>query len=422
MGLTYLAAGAVACAWLRELGLPRGAALVGGLVFAIAPYRVAQSAGHLLGPISILLPAALWALERARRQRARGAWLALAGVALASIPLSGQLHLALGAIPFFVAYAACRSRDRLVLGGAGLAALVAVAAGALVSWGTIAGSIARGGRSLRSVRVYEAEWADFVSREMRHGSESFVFLGWLTPLLALAGLAVLVSRRSHLLALVLGAGTVVPVLLAVGTNLPTYEVLRVVFPPLRYPRVPERLLPIACLTLAALVAFAASRLRGRLAPALLVGVLALDLNVSVYRASAADDGNRAYAALRSQPQGRLLELPLFRPERHEGSVYLYYAMEARRERPAGYSTVAPKSADALARRLAGLNCGRWPAAARRELARLGVRYVAFHRGLYAGSPVVRRACARPAWRELLRHGFRPLARDGPVTMLAASVG
>ena len=64
--LTYLGAGGLACGWLRQLGLARGAALVGGLAFAIAPYRVGQSTGHLLGPISILLPLALYALEQRR--------------------------------------------------------------------------------------------------------------------------------------------------------------------------------------------------------------------------------------------------------------------------------------------------------------------------------------------------------------------
>ena len=34
------AAGGLACWWLRELGVPRGAALAGGLAFALAPYRV----------------------------------------------------------------------------------------------------------------------------------------------------------------------------------------------------------------------------------------------------------------------------------------------------------------------------------------------------------------------------------------------
>ncbi len=65
--LFYVLAGLAACAWLRELDLPRGPALAGGLAFAIAPYRVEQSVGHLLGPISILLPLSLWAFERARR-------------------------------------------------------------------------------------------------------------------------------------------------------------------------------------------------------------------------------------------------------------------------------------------------------------------------------------------------------------------
>ena len=47
----FALAGLLACAWLRELGLARAPALVGGLAFAIAPYRVAQSVGHLLGPV-----------------------------------------------------------------------------------------------------------------------------------------------------------------------------------------------------------------------------------------------------------------------------------------------------------------------------------------------------------------------------------
>ena len=37
--LSYLGAGAAAAAWLRSLRLPLGAALVGGLALALAPYR-----------------------------------------------------------------------------------------------------------------------------------------------------------------------------------------------------------------------------------------------------------------------------------------------------------------------------------------------------------------------------------------------
>jgi hypothetical protein len=131
--LFYVLAGLAACAWLRELDLPRGPALAGGLAFAIAPYRVEQSVGHLLGPISILLPVSLWAFERARRGSRW--WLALAGAALASIPLSGQVHLALGAIPFFFGYAVCRTRDRRLWFGAGAGAIAAIGAGLVVLTG-----------------------------------------------------------------------------------------------------------------------------------------------------------------------------------------------------------------------------------------------------------------------------------------------
>jgi hypothetical protein len=47
----------------------------------------------------------------------------------------------------------------------------------------------------------------------------------------------------------------------------------------------------------------------------------------------------------------LLERPVYLPDRQEGSVYLYYAMQAPRERPLGYSTTAPPEADRIARAL-----------------------------------------------------------------------
>ena len=122
--LGFLGAGGFTALWLRAVGTPRGASLAGGLAFAMAPYLQAQwSAGHLLGWISMLLPLSLYALERARKGSYW--WLALAGGALVSIPLSGQLHLALGAIPFFAAYALVR------LPWAALLAVPALGAGLL---------------------------------------------------------------------------------------------------------------------------------------------------------------------------------------------------------------------------------------------------------------------------------------------------
>ena len=392
--LSYVAAGGLTAAWLRALGLPFGAALVGGLAFALAPYRVAQSTGHLLGLISFLLPAALLALERRRTM--------LAVLALAAIPLSGQVHLALGAIPFVAAYAWLRGGRR----AGAIVALPAIAAGLLVQQVVIGGSIAAGGRSLDSVRRYSAHWGDFVTRSTDHGVERLVVLGWLAPLVALAGLALL-ARRDRRLAVLLGVGALVPLLLALGTTLPLYEPLWRHFPPLRYPRVPERLLPIALLCLAALMAHAAARLRRPALVGALLVLLALDLRVPLYAAVAPDRASAAYAAIRSP--GPLLELPVFRPDLHFGSVYLAYARQSPRERPQGYSTTAPTEADRLARELRPLSCGRGTVPP-------GIRYVAVHRGLYAQSGFFAAGCAARAERNLVQNGWRLVRRDGAIAV------
>jgi hypothetical protein len=401
--LGIVAAGAATCWWLRELGLQRGAALAGGLAFAIAPYRVEQSVGHLLGPISILMPLALLGIEK----RTRG-WTVVSVAALASIPLSGQVHLALGAIPFVCAYALVRRRFAAAVAGAAAAA----AAGVLVREVSINDSVNAGGRSLGEVRLYEARVSDFWTRHEAHGSESFVYIGWATPFLALAGLVVLWRGRRGL-ALVLGLGALLPMLLALGTNLPVYEPLWHALPLFRFPRVPERLMPIAVLCLAALVGVAVAHApRVVLASALAIGLLFVDLRVRLlFGHSAADPANAAYAAA---PGGRLLELPVFLPDVHYGSVYFYYDQQARLQRPGGYSTTAPAVADRTARQLERLNCGDWSGI---DLGALGVGSIAVHRGLYE-----RNTAVPDRWwfatLGLVRHGWKAVAADGGISMWA----
>jgi hypothetical protein len=210
-------------------------------------------------------------------------------------------------------------------------------------------------------------------------------------------------------------------LLALGTHFPLYEPIWHHFPPLRYPRVPERQMPVACLALAALAAFAVAWI-ARAFPKLVtvcyllaVLALALDLRVWVYQAAAADRDNGAYEALRDAPPGRLLEVPVLDPSVHLGSVYLWYDQVARRERPGGYSTIAPDEAARLALRLQPLNCGEWRAGTNELLRGIGVDYIAFHRGLTG-------RLGWFAWRGLAEHRFGPIARDGAVTMLQRNAG
>ena len=358
--LTYVGAGGLAALWLRALGLGLGPALVGGLAFALAPYRVAQSTGHLLGPISMLLPLALYGVER------RKTWLAAA--ALASIPLSGQVHLALGAIPFVLVYALARRRGWLGTVAAG----AAVGAGVLV-WALTLRDAAE--RPFSEVERYSATLGDFVSRDPGE-FERFVYLGWLLPVAAIAGIGCLCFRNTissgRRLALVLGLGALVPGLLALGSNLPGYGLLWR-NTPLHSTRVPERMLPIACLCLAALAAVAVAcvsetQARSRLVVAVACIAVAADLWVPLYDPLVADEDNPVYARVADAPPGRLLEVPVLPPDAYAGSVYLYYSMQAPRERPLGYATSAPPAAFAAARRL--------PEAARE----LGVSVVVEYRG------------------------------------------
>jgi hypothetical protein len=364
--LGFVGAGGLTFLWLRELGLGGAGALAGGLAFALAPYLVTQGAmGHLLAPVSMLLPLSLYALERSRR--GRDAWLAVAGASLASIPLSGQVHLALGAVPFFVLYAVLRRPVRI--SGVAGCALAAVFGTLAVYVASIRGSVGAGGRSFAQVERYSADLLDFVARDPRHGLETAVFLGWLLPLVAVVGAVAVLLQGRYGLAAALLAGVAVPCVLALGASLPGYRDLWEHVPGLEETRVPGRFMPIACLCLAALVGVVADRLRRPLLVAGLLVLLTLDLRLGVtrYHPTAADPDNEAYAALADAGRGRLLELPVHLPDRQEASIFLHYALQAPRERPAGYSTTAPKAADATVRALREDPCS----------ARvLGVRYLA----------------------------------------------
>jgi hypothetical protein len=417
--LVTFAAGVFAYLWLRELDLPPAAAALGGLAFELAPYRLLQSGGHLLGWAAVLLPLALWAFERSRRAetaRAARLWGALAAASAVSIPLSGQLHLALGALPFLTVYAAVRySRAASFWAWGGV--LAGAVAGLVAEAVVVGGSTESEGRSLAEVAYYSASPLDIVSRWRLHGPERFVYLGWLLPVLAVAGL-VLLWRRRRGLAIVLGLAALVPVLLALGTNLPFYETLRDVFPPLRYPRVPARFLPLANLALAALaavaVAAATSRLVGRRRTAVAAAFLAFvaaDLLVFPLESSEADPDNAAYAALAESGAGRVLGLPIFQQGKGQfGSVYDYYTLQAPRERPTGYA-LAPEKTFEFTERFNRLECGAWLPEDRAALERLGIRYLVWHGGLYKQSET---PGAWFGWEGLRRGGLGTAAGEAPV--------
>ena len=125
--------------------------------------------------------------------------------------------------------------------------------------------------------------------------------------------------------------------------------------------------------------------------------MAVDLlagGVTAYRPTAADEGNRAYAAVAAEEGGRLLEMPVYAPDRQEASVYLLRDAGAARA-PAGYSTVAPKEAARVLRELSRARGRAQPGQG------LGVRYLAVY-----GRP----QCGVAG---------RLVARDGPIALYEA---
>ena len=146
-------------------------------------------------------------------------------------------------------------------------------------------------------------------------------------------------------------------------------------------------------------------------------VVGADLHFHALKATAADQGNKAYEALAATPRSaHMVEVPVFLPDVNLGSVYQYYGTVARRRRPSGYSTTAPVIADVTARRLRPLNCGDWTFLPGRTLEQLGVQEIAFHNGLFAAGSAVP-GPAWFAWRGLVEHGYRPRAHDGDITIL-----
>ena len=154
-------------------------------------------------------------------------------------------------------------------------------------------------------------------------------------------------------------------------------------------------MPIACLALAALVAVAVSRLRWPGTAAMVCLLLLVDLRIGLFHATAADEHNRAYAALRDEPAGRCSTPRL--PAGSAGRFGLPLLPNAGSPRGAGRvhddgATQGRRALARAARRAAALG-----------LAELGIRYLAVH--LDRPNPC----------------GGQLLARDGPIATYSSQI-
>ena len=406
----------------------RGAALAGGLVFALAPYRVAQSAGHLLGLIAFLLPLALLGFERARRPRPHARL-----VARGAAPRSRRSRS-----PARRTSRSARSRScspTRSCGRASASLLLGAGAGAAAATSRRPRRARADDRRLDRGRRPLARSPSAATRRSSATSsratlerelEQFVLLGWATPLLALVGLVAARARgpprRSPRCS---RSASLVPVVLALGTR----TCRSTSCSGTRCRRSASRACPSGCCRSRASRSRRSSRSRS---PGIRRPRRARGARCSCSRSTCAStcssrsrptSDDAAYAALAAAPPARLLELPVFSPDRHYGSAYLYYVLQAPRERPGGYSTTAPLAAD---RRRAPAAAARLRRRGRRSASAcstdLGVRYVAVHRRLYAPTVYVGAVCVPRAERALEEHGFRRVGGDDSRVLYARSPG
>ena len=219
------------------------------------------------------------------------------------------------------------------------------------------------------------------------------------------------------LALVLGIGAVVPVVLALGTHFPLYAIG---LAPLPAAPLPAGAGAASCRSpawrIAALVAVRgrAHRAASRWWPSWRSSLVAVDLRVArlpPVRADAATPPTQRCAAA-ARPPARAAGAAS-RASRY-GSVYLYYDMQAA-ARAAGrlLDDGSEGGRDAWHVRLEPLSCGDWRPGTERVLGDLGVRYVALHRGgIEPATGLVRLARARrprlgQSWPATADHDLRP---------------
>ena len=358
------------------------------------PYRVGQSTGHLLGLIAFLLPAMLLALERRRF-----VW---AGARARRDP-------ALGADPPGDGRRRPRARLRL-----GARAARPTGGRRARRWRSPRRRRSRSSRSSSPARSQRRPLlrpgasatppssSDFVTRGVGAGIEEFVFLGWLTPLVgarrAVGGPA---PARARLASSASAAVVPVP---ARARRQPA--ALRAALAGRcrrsASPACPERLLPIACLALAALVALAldlvlTSRHKVGATPGLVAAVVAVALvacsrSTCTCRCSApSQPTGRTRRTRRSAATGACSSCRSSGPT----SISAPSTSPTRASRPASgrRATRRPRRRRPTGShgRCAALSCGRGivPAA-------LGVRFVVVHRGLYAQSGFFAPGCAAAA--------------------------
>jgi hypothetical protein len=385
----FVFSGVTAYYFTRALSGRRDAAAIGGVVFALYPFRF-EHYSHLELQMTMWMPLTLWALHRAMAAGRLRDGLA-AGVAFALQMLSSLYFGVYFAVFLLVVGAALWIGRRCPLRPVAVLAAGAVLAGAViapVASQYIANRPMMGDRDIEAVKYYSAEGPDYLKAHFR----SLVYERWsrngnperqLFPRIAPVALALVgawpplsVARIAYT------AGLAVAFDGSLGMNGTLFPLLREHVPGYSGLRVPARFSILVGLSLAILSAFGAARLiawRPAWAPALTAAILAVTLaealpNITLERVWPAPPA--IYAAIGDDPEAVLAEFPM--PADNDVSWtdtrYLYFSTFHWHKMVNGNSGFSPPSYRELLK-----HEREFPSAAAVDYLRdRGVEYVALH--------------------------------------------
>ena len=302
----HLAIGGIALfAFLRYHGVPRSAALIGGVIYELGPYTVGNATFSLIWP-QAWLPAVMLAADWLFDGGGSRAAIAVAGFAFLVVVAGSPptaFYCSLVAIPYIGVRAVMMARQhgaRALLAQCGPPWLLAALLAALSCYPALRGTFEAMRFSERAVRSFAyvsqaplpaREWLAFV---LRDASSTDVYVGLPSALLAAIGV---VRWRCRPLAILFGTLAAVGVLLMLGNATPVLRWLYEWAPPFRLFRICSRyvfLVEVAVSILAA-QGFAALVAPVRRDRSALIGIavaigVAIDLGSMAQRAGVVEEG------------------------------------------------------------------------------------------------------------------------------------
>ncbi|KIX14754.1 hypothetical protein X474_06325 [Dethiosulfatarculus sandiegensis] len=297
-------------------------------------------------------------------------------------------------------------------------------------------SIAGKGRSLHEVLLYAPNSWDLFQR-LNPDNERLVYLGFVLIVLALAGLAPLLSNKPKKPGKLVLAGSLAFLgsVLCLGPNLtgfPLYKLLYNYFPFFKYPRVPGRYVMVAFVFLGLLAAGSLSGLRawldhkGRSKVALMLPILVLALIGLEYYSpkpvglALFNADNKVYARISQElPENKVvLELPVWPGDSHQSSAYEYTVTRTQKPMVNGYSPVVAKEyVEKVFWPLFGADLGEITQQRAELLKRLKVGLVTFHDDALIYSGKISAFPPRLAEKRLAASPWlEPLEKDGVISL------